>query len=422
MTIAHPLSRIRCRSRSAFSLIEMLVVVGIVALLVALLLPAVTQARRQAKMTSCASQLHQVYLASQTWKIENERRGNPVPMQATGWRTEYAPYVKDLRIYNCPEDQNVIDFKGDKGSTGDATGNAAGNGASTNGTGGSSGSNNGSGSNSGGGSNSGSGGNNSNTPGDLADAFIRITPGGGAPHDIAVKDGPWFKRTNNADGSYDLWLEDQFFAGGGDNDFKDIGVRIKNNSDGTVTMTLLALNKGVPSYRSDVMVTGADGTPKTVFENCYKGGAAGGATTTLSNTKINGGNGDSGGGTGDGTGTNGDSGTTNNGGSTGAPGGGVGVVGGTKTDSSYGLNSYVKFVDGDAGKVYGMDYTISVIDPTTEDFSKASVDPKTKLPNFARHGGYANILYGDGSVRATSPSKTNLNPAFGDNRAKLWQN
>src|SRR4051794_10645010 len=86
----------RSRRGRGFSLIEMLVVVGIVAILVALLMPAVGQARRQAKLTACASQMHQIYLASQSWKIENERLGNPIPMQATGWRKEFAPYVQDL--------------------------------------------------------------------------------------------------------------------------------------------------------------------------------------------------------------------------------------------------------------------------------------------------------------------------------------
>jgi len=402
----------------------MLVVVGIIALLVALLMPAVSQARRQAKMTSCASQLHQVYLASQSWKIENERRGNPIPMQATGWRAEYAPYVKDLRVYNCPEDMLVIDLSGGETTkTGDASGAGTNSGQATPGSGGATGTNGGSGGSSGG------GGSDPGTPGstkpaaDLSDAFIRVSPGGGDTHDIAIKEGPWFKATHNSDGSTDLWLEDQFFAGGGDNDFKDIGVRVTPNSDGTVTLALLKRPDGKSSaYRTDVMANGPDGTPKTLMSDCYKGGAQAGASSTLTNTKSSSDTGGSDGTGSNGTGTDGTgSGSTTTPGGAGAPGGGTGVTGGSGTESSYGLNSYVKFVDGYSDKVFGMDYTLSVIDPTKDDFSKAPIDPKTKAPIFARHGGYANILYGDGSVRAGIPSKTNLNPAFGDNRPKLWE-
>jgi len=35
---------------------------------------------------------------------------------------------------------------------------------------------------------------------------------------------------------------------------------------------------------------------------------------------------------------------------------------------------------------------------------------------FARHNGFVNVLNGDGSVTPVVPTKTNLNPAFGDNR------
>ena len=43
----------------AFTLVELIVVVAIIALLIAILLPSMNSAYRLAKETSCASQLHQ---------------------------------------------------------------------------------------------------------------------------------------------------------------------------------------------------------------------------------------------------------------------------------------------------------------------------------------------------------------------------
>ena len=60
-----------------FTLIELLVVVSIIALLVSILVPALTEAREQAKRVRCAAQLHQIMLSVVMYTSDSDKQLTP---------------------------------------------------------------------------------------------------------------------------------------------------------------------------------------------------------------------------------------------------------------------------------------------------------------------------------------------------------
>src|SRR4051812_1839608 len=71
------MSRHRRRRTAAFTLVELLVVIGIIALLISVLLPALSRAREQAASVKCMSNLRQIGIAIQGYAGNN--RGVLVP-------------------------------------------------------------------------------------------------------------------------------------------------------------------------------------------------------------------------------------------------------------------------------------------------------------------------------------------------------
>ncbi|MBN1437436.1 MAG: prepilin-type N-terminal cleavage/methylation domain-containing protein [Sedimentisphaerales bacterium] len=88
--------RLGNNSKSGFTLIELLVVVSIIALLISILLPALSRAREQAKSVVCMANLKQQGLAVYYYAEDNDDfapTGYPTIDQPRAWYVAIAPYV-----------------------------------------------------------------------------------------------------------------------------------------------------------------------------------------------------------------------------------------------------------------------------------------------------------------------------------------
>jgi prepilin-type N-terminal cleavage/methylation domain-containing protein/prepilin-type processing-associated H-X9-DG protein len=115
MNLGTPIASSRCSHlangntvKGAFTLIELLIVIAIIAILAAILFPVFGRARENARRSSCQSNLKQIGLGMLQYSQDYDEQIVPALVDnypgigQASWAYVVQPYVKSVQLFRCP--------------------------------------------------------------------------------------------------------------------------------------------------------------------------------------------------------------------------------------------------------------------------------------------------------------------------------
>lgn len=105
----NPYARSQFHSARAFTLTELLVVIGVIILLVALLLPVLSRARSASQSVACLSNLRQIMMAFHLYGNDNRQELPDPAALGQSWESILKPYLTPREVYHCEADGGLYE-------------------------------------------------------------------------------------------------------------------------------------------------------------------------------------------------------------------------------------------------------------------------------------------------------------------------
>jgi prepilin-type N-terminal cleavage/methylation domain-containing protein len=98
--------------RFGFTLLELLIVIGIIAVLIAMVMVALRRARIAAESVNCLSNLRQITTGLRMYTADNGNRFPNPGAEEVSWESTIQRYLPNSKVFACPADEELAPTSG----------------------------------------------------------------------------------------------------------------------------------------------------------------------------------------------------------------------------------------------------------------------------------------------------------------------